>query len=915
MELGETQLKLKSTIKRMLVGDPVISFDKLEDKTFGIARVLFDELSDKEVQEVIAELTHEHTVTLAIGGAIVDDKTFEPWLASRKETVLTPRWDAYEQLLISRDWEVNVIEALDKQTDELVELLGDPTRDGSWSRRGLVMGEVQSGKTATYLGVLNKALDYGYRVVIVIGGHTNELRRQTQSRFDTDLLGIDSEYIDDNIANAKLPRVGIGRVDTSLRANVLTTVRGDFGVAKKTAGITWVEDGNPTVFVIKKNATLIRNVANYIRQQAPDGMLSIPLVVVDDEADWGTPNTGTETDPTRVNQEIRRLLGSSRRSTYLGITATPFANIFIDHEAVNDETGEDLFPSDFIRVMEPPSTYFGVQTYFDPVDPAVNTEVEDCTDLLPILHKSTHEVAELPQSLKRAIVQFALGTAIRRVRRLRAKPAAMLVNVSRFNDVQAQVSELVAAFVDRIRAVVVAEFQRDATVRSVTASFIEEVWAADFAKSAGVAWSDVEQALVQVLPDFRVALVNSKTASARLRARRRMTKEQRADEDRRPTIFVGGDVLSRGLTLDGLQVSYFVREPRTMDTLIQMGRWFGYRPGFADLVRIWIPDTTAATFEWSAVVTDELRDMLFQMRARDLTPRDFGLRVRTHPDGFGIVAANKAKSSAVVHEGPILWANRLEELRRLPADREILRNNFRATSRFVDRLIEQSNAGTVDELVSVGGYQSWHGVDIREVYRFLREFRGDSRDPFWGVKQGSSLPPIAASFADAKGNETWSVALVSGAGDEVRIGGAGDFGASIRNKLGIKDGVLEFQNRRVAAPNSLPGALSPEQVANGEAVGDAHARITQSQALRLLDHPALLVFAMVTDEERRDPSPAFAADDPLVSIAVAFPHIDEVEALALARRARKYQVNTVWLRTMLDLDIEDGDDIDRGDPE
>jgi hypothetical protein len=912
--LTDFQMRLKEELKKLLLSrNGVLPFSDLERKAVGIASLLVPELTPAEVDEVVTVLTEENTVTLTPSGTVVDPKTFVHWLADRQEHTPTPRWDAYEQLLVSRDWEEPVIRSLATQTDEVVELLGDPLRPGSWARRGLLMGEVQSGKTATYIGLLNKALDYGYRVVIVIGGHTNELRRQTQARFDTDLLGIDSEYLDDNIANAKLPQVGIGLVDSALRANVMTTVRGDFGSSKKSAGITWVESELPTVFVIKKNAKLIANVTNYIRQQAQEGVLDIPLIVIDDEADWGTPNTGSDTDPTRVNKEVRKLLGSSRRSTYLGITATPFANIFIDDAAVDASGAQDLFPSDYIRVMSAPNNYLGIGHYFRPPHTAVRTGVDDCLELIPIQHKSTHRVGSLPRSLQRAIVGFLLGTAIRRLRDKKARPASMMVNISRFNDVQIQVSDLVLEYLDGLVAMILAEMARKTSSLSSNARWIEDVWREDFDVDPDLTWADVKESLVSIAPDFRVDLVNSRTANERSKRRKLLSTDQRKAEDLLPTIFVGGDVLSRGLTLEGLQVSYFVREPRTMDTLMQMGRWFGYRPRFSDLVQVWVPESTANDFEWSAEVTEELRELLLEMKARKLTPRDFGLRVRTHPEGFNIVAAKKRKSTEVVYEGQVLWENKLAEAWKLSANLDDQRTNREALKDLVLSLQEKVTQGELSTDQPSPGYLAWRKVPIDYIYEFFRRFRGHSRDPFWGSLRPELPAPISDALQDAKGSEFWDVVVVSGS-SKVRVSVTSDMSVdgNVRDKMSRDGDLIIVGNRRVATPQNLVASLSTADKVTASTRSDLANWPSQAAALHYLSHPVLLLFALVTVDphaaDARYETVEVDPELPLISAAVAFPKLDPEIAIELAGRARKYVVNAVWLRNLYGY-TDDGDDV------
>ena len=912
MKLSSRQSGLKMLLKQQLVaGNREMTFDQLAEKATGIAGLLFSELSPDEVAAVVAELTREETIVLDDGGTVIDRDTFERWLADKAPDVPHNRYQAYEQLLVARDWARSVIEDLATQTDEVVELLGDPDKAGTWARRGLLMGEVQSGKTATYIGILNKAIDYGYRLVIVIGGHTNDLRAQTQKRIDSDLTGIDSDYLDDNIRSAAVQQLGIARFDPDFQPNVLTTVRSDFSASAKRSGIVWVASGNPTVFVIKKNAGLIRNVADYIRRQAQGGRLDTPLVVIDDESDWGTPNTKTDTDPAAVNKQIRRLLDSSRRSSYLGITATPFANIFIDHEAAKDDLGNDLFPADYIRVMSSPSNYQGIGGYFSEEHPAVQLDVEDCLEAIPINHKSDHVVEDLPDSLKDAVVSFYLGTAIRLVRNQGvASEASMLINVSRFNDVQSQVFDLVEPFCLALSGVIRGELGRSDSARSSgLRGRIERVWSEQFA-GVDAEWDDVRGALQDMSQEVLVQLVNSKTAAARSKARRLMTRDQRREEDLRPTIFIGGDVLSRGLTLDGLQVSYFVREPRSMDTLMQMGRWFGYRPGYADLVRVWMPESTRDDFQWSSDVTGELRELLLEMRAKELTPRDFGLRVRAHPEGFQVVAANKRKAAELVTGTILIHGQKFEShfLSESAADRD---RNKRALQTLLDGLNRGVEEGRLTRSQSNLNYPTWSQVSPEAISDFFTDFKGFKSDPWFGGAGTAVAPQIAAHLGDARGANEWRVVLVGGTGDSVDFGNGLAVQSSVRNAIKrTAGGALALGNRRVATATNLAGALTRAErsALNGAA--------SEAAVIASIDHPMLLVFAITTksDELSKTPEVAIPASDPLIGVVLVFPDIPEEEKADILRRGggQQFWVNSVEQRSLYGY-VDDGDDIETGD--
>ncbi|PPH22005.1 hypothetical protein C5C99_05510 [Rathayibacter sp. AY1C4] len=930
MPLTELQAEFKAYLKNRLF-DTVrpLTIDELESKAGKFAELLFEDLSTNDLAQVLLELTQENEVSMPNGGSIVDQKTFTEWIGTRKSTIETPRWSAYKKLLIQRDWEANVIDTLDKQTDDVVELLGDPEQgEGSWPRRGLLMGEVQSGKTATYLGILNKALDFGYGVVVVIGGHTEDLRQQTQARFDTDLLGIDSETWEDGISNAAIRRVGIGEL-SDLRAHLMTTVRHDFSKAKRGSSITWVDGGLPTVFITKKNPSLLENIRTYIKSQAPGGRLDIPLIVIDDESDWGSPNTREKIDPTSVNRAIRALLDVSTKSTYLAITATPFANIFIDDQASFEfvekvRKGEeqlepdgavlnDLFPSDYIRVTYPPDTYSGISTYFSGSNhPSVKTEVADCIALIPIKHKNHHPVSELPLSLKVATIEFIIGTAVRRIRDGAVKPASMLINISRFKSVERSVAALEELFVSEVATTVLGEFKRETEARSDLARFIEKTWNENFANVTDLKWGDVAEQLTTMVSEVRVDLVNGDTAKDRAARRKAMSRTERKLDDLQPRIVVGGDILSRGLTLDGLQVSYFVREPRTMDTLMQMGRWFGYRQNYSDLVRIWMPESTRADFRHSAEVMQELREALVDMKARSLTPRDFGLRIRVHPDSVDIVASNKGRDSKTIEIGPTVWQNRLVESHDLSGNDEIEQTNRASVQTLVDALA-MANA-----VKTVGGYTSWTNVEPEHIEKFFSTFESHRFDTRFGRLDGKT-PPIADALRVTPGSNRWQVVIVNG-GEEPSFpfGPAIPVKMSVRNNLGRhKDQKhVRLDRRRLSSANDLGRSLIQEEYDAIESqltrTSDGPPVTSQAAFLAGIDHPLLLIYAVTAKSPALPHDPEYQSVEAGFSrtaVAIAFPKMTQSQIVSASATSRTYKVNQVYWRALHGYVEDTGDDL------
>lgn len=915
MTLNYEQAKFKAALKAVRASDDQsLTLDRLEETARLLNNMRLKPLTSEELREVIGDLTKELEVTLTPGGSVVDSRTFVKWIDDRE--IATPRWDAYKQLLLSRDWEEPVVDYLHHQSRDVVELLGDPTQEGQWLRRGLLMGEVQSGKTANYIGILNLALDHGYKVVIVIGGHTNPLRQQTQARIDSDLLGIDSEYVEDHLS-VQLKHIGIGEFDHKLRAHLMTTVNRDFDEESRTAGVHWIDSEIPTVFVIKKNAKLIENVVNYIKQQSRSRKLDAPLVVIDDESDWGTPNTGSENDPTRVNKAIRMLLETSTKSSYLGITATPFANIFIDEEVQDPEHGVDLFPSDYIRVLSAPSTYFGISQYFLPHHGGIRIDVDDCIDQLPITHKRNHKINVLPKTLKTAVASFLIGTAIRRKRNPIKKPASMLVNISRFNDVQTQVRNLLQDYLDLISSIVASEALRKTADTSAHFKFIEEVWANEFEGAVDHTWAEICEILPDVAGDISLQLVNSQTAKARKKARSLMTEEQRNSLDLQPTVFVGGDVLSRGLTLEGLQVSYFVREPRTMDTLMQMGRWFGYRPGYADLVRVWLPESTAEDFAWSASVTDELRELLLRMKALGMTPRDFGLRVRTHPEGFLIVASNKSKATKQIYEGPIVWQSCVRESSVLDGSRGVNERNRIALSQTIATLKELERESKVQKYLSSSEYHTWSHVPLSVVREFFTKIRFPVQAPNFGPGDGGTASLIQQALSDVKNPDEWEISLIDGQEGEYCVLEDLKIQVSLRDRMKLDEAedVWRLANRRVSSGANLSGSLTNQQLEGIESSKFDAGKLSQQAALGALACPKLLIYLVAKAESKEDPGSSYVPSvlEPALAVLVAFPPMSQAEISEKLRDAQKYTGNSVYLRNLYGLDSQSDDYLNEDD--
>lgn len=904
MRLSPDAARLRDTLAVQIRHDPshVIQLDQLRGLATTLAPFTAPNLSATEIDGVIDLLMDQYNVVMADGYGVIDKKNFDPWLAERKPQISLPRSSAYSELLLDRGWSGSVIDTLDRQTDRIMDLTGDPTKTGEWRRRGIVIGEVQSGKTATYVSLLAKAVDYGFKIIIVIGGHTEDLRRQTQARLDSDFTGIDSSYLADNIASNDVAHVGIANIDKNLplSINVLTTTQSDFSAQSKRAGNVALAAGTPTLFVVKKNRSVLNNLAQYLAAMMPPTGAQPPLLLIDDEADWASINTNDEANVTAVNAAIRKLLNCSTRNSYVGITATPFANIFID-----DEIEEDLFPRDFIQVLESPSNYQGVRSYFSDDDHSALIEsVDDTLSVLPYSHKSSAKLAELPPSIKRAIAAFFIGTAMRRIRDGEARAASMLINVSRFKAVQAQVEQRASEWVKELSDTILGAFgMPEGTTVSQNAQFLRDTYEELYA-GADVTWMSVRTELVGVADELRTQLINGDTKAERDRWLAQTPRRVKAADALIPTIYVGGDVLARGLTLDGLQVSYYSRRAAAADTLLQMGRWFGYRPGYDDLVRLWIDPATADLFRWTAGLSQELRDSLAEMEAKELTPEQFGIRMRRHPEGFLIASARKMQH-AKQFEGTVSLNSKKWESHNLPGDPSVQAENLKAVARLYSRLGDTPSVKRLEPLI-------WRCVSGHFVVDFLTQFKAHRADPTLGAVSGG-LSPLVAQFSDIKGHETWDVAFMQGTGGTADVPGLPPLATSVRNNLYTERDELHFVNRRVAAGGDLFKALSPsEQDALREEHGDAYG--AEHHVRQRLQRPLLLVYTVTgTPDANKLLEPGrkhhtASENDPVAAFVVVPPKLspeEELEEIANGRGI-KWAINGVFARQ--ELGWQDDDD-------
>ena len=725
-----------------------------------------------DTEELVRELEANLNVVVGSGSTLTDDSSDHiAWLADRRASIEWNFTRRYQRFLRERKgWALPTLQRSDDLTDRVLELIEDPFRRGSWDRRGMVVGEVQSGKTSNYIELICKVSDAGYKFIVVLTGTTNSLRAQTQLRFDEGFLGWDTRL---NLAlDTKNKRVGVGMLvgEPLLRAIPSTNgdEMGDFNL--RVANQFNVRlGGDPVIMVVKKNSSVLRNLTRWARSLNPvgprDPMPNTPMLVIDDEADFASVNTKPwspydDEDPTVINGRIRELLSAFEQSVYIGYTATPFANIFIYPDQDEGRHGRDLFPRDFLINLPVPSNHVGPTKVFGlpegpddersvPALPLVRV-VNDHHDQIPNVHRSNWTIEELPISLTNAMKAFILACAARAARLQEGQHNSMLIHVTRFVAVQGQVADLVRFELrdlqNRIR-------YGDGDSGSPIMDELRSMWMEDFAPSSNavrelypdlmlectdVSWEAVSSKLVESSQRIQIKVINGAAKDA---------LDYWDHPEGLSAIAIGGDKLSRGLTLEGLSVSYYLRASRMYDTLLQMGRWFGYRPGYVDLCRLYTTDELRDFYSHITMATDELRQEFDLMAGRGMTPSEFGLRVRSHPAGLVITAANKMRNGTPM---TVSYSADISETISFDRDPDVNRKNHQRYSRFIASL------GPTERLTS--GNHIWRGVSGEHVADLLMDI---SVHPASRKARGDYLARYIRSQNHIGGLENWTVALIS----------------------------------------------------------------------------------------------------------------------------------------------------------
>ena len=888
---------------------------------------LFENLDINEIKKVIKKVQNIEGISMEEASCIMgDDPNFVEWLTPERieesfQNDIQYSEDYLKFLKTEENFPGKVVSRIDQATKKILGLCGDPANNNFWERRGMVVGSVQSGKTANYISLINKAADFGYKVIIVITGIHENLRDQTQKRVNEGFIGGDRD-----LKTAKFKKVGVGR-NTGRRVfpRPFSSRSYDFDIAAARRNPIIIDESEtkPLIFVIKKNTSILQRLISFFEgSPAVDisNKINLPLLIIDDEADNASINTKYKRgEVTKINSQIRKIINIFSRSSYVGYTATPFANIFIDpdseelifsykktkenneHEYVQENLkSKDLFPRDFIVGLEPPDNYFGPKKLFSDtstIKSSVITHITDSENYIPLdpkIHKRDLD-PEIPPSLREAIICFFIQDAIKNIRGIWVKnDSSMMVNVSRFTQVQNLLKIKIEDEVKDIKAKIRSYIGLKGNTRKIEFLDYEEIFNKYF-KNINLGWNSVLNSLKKTYPRIDVKVINQGSKE------RLEYKDKERKFPPKSYIVIGGFSLSRGLTLNGLTNSYILRNTLMYDTLLQMGRWFGYRPGYDDICRIWMTEDMKEDYEHVTSSVLELMRDLKELEKSGRPPIEFGLKVKSHPDSLLITARNKAGKAEKI-KTILDFSGKVIETFAVPNNKKKLSSNFEnATS-----LIKNSLINISEEIKS----KPYHGnigyliknIDCSLIRKFIVNFEATSYS-----KQLTNPGPIDTYINKRENRElkNWDIFIPSPEqGNRKSINVNNLKINTIRRKLRGKEPFEEFKltdNNKVASSTVAKVGLSQSKI--DELINYAKPEDKNNPKIfNCYGRKPLLVLHFIDLIDSSETYDIGLPEDMTISAySIIFPE-SEIE-----EQVEEYWANDIWFRQLSLVELEDPD--------
>ena len=841
-------------------------------------------------------------------------------------------WKLYKQHLIKEEsLDFTSLNKLDEVTlPRLMNCLGNPKQEllSQRVRYGMVIGDVQSGKTSTYAGLICKAADAGMKVVILLAGQTETLRQQTQERMEEDIVGYTIRTDDDR--NSKQQRVGVGQLKGYKPiVTAYTSYEDDFKVGHDKTMSSLESQSSLVMFIVKKNVPVLKRLYKWLTGDSQvknsQGKLPYSLLLIDDEADNASVNTKKDSyNPTKTNAIIRKICEVFDNSNYVGFTATPYANIFINPEKDEKMETTDLFPKDFIYVLPTPDAYIGALRMFSEPDEK-NPSYGNCrymlkfiTDIIeptpetlstmdpdekmfgPLFYKHQSDWRGiLPKSLDDALKCFYLSNAIRDLDGAKNAPRTMLVNISRFQQVESYVKGQLALQVEKDYKEINCNFkgEHDVDIHIPLYKRLYDLFLDNYS-NCGYVYEDVlnKEIIMSAIEKIRVIVVNGTKES----------KEDTPDYKINPSqriIAVGGLALSRGLTLKNLMISYFYRNTSTYDTLMQMGRWFGYRPKYDKLCRIWITQSSANWYREIAEATEELKTSLRKMDKQKLTPKEFGLKVRRDDVALEITARNKMRNSMPIVEIESFWGSIFETpyFSKVVKDNE---DNVIATKQLLGKIAEENVAF---EKSGRSSAMLARDVSVMTIMDFLHKIHVSAANHRFPLD--SIIDNIVKDIEESDELKLWDVAIAGGTGSTYELTPSLIVKKSIRSLTDWSENVYSFTNRGVVGGNNdgKIGLDNPIEIEN-EYVRREKKSISGKTWFKYAKRKPLLILYPVVAKDPDHLESNFQkylkaiGDDPIMGFALGFPGYGHPES-----KEHQYYVNIVYQKQVEEEEVDDED--------
>lgn len=660
------------------------------DKIVEYKEIIPDFIIDEK--DLLKQL-QKHFITYERRESSILSDDHQPWV--KHKDIKWEYWNRYKEYLNKKNWSESVIEDIDGDTNKILDRLWDPSKTSDsdqWDRRGMVVGNVQSGKTANFTGLICKAADSGFKVIVVLAGMHNSLRVQTQRRLDEEFLGYKSDSGEDS-----KELIGVSEISTDCDwVDTITTQSnsGDFG-KKVSDNFNRHMSSNPILLVVKKNVYVLKNILKWLTNTAQmidnNGKRyhsGYPLLLIDDEADNASVDTSEQFfnkngtpdknhDPKAINKSIRKILNIFNQSAYVAYTATPQANIFIHSKALTTKEGLDLYPRHFIVNLEASPEYFGPRTIFGDENKNGLDLVREQYDYFTWLqdgHKSSYTInteKEIPESLKESILGFILATSARIARGQINMHNSMLIHVTRYKRIQGNVKYQVNQYVKKYLLVNIKN--ENSPSKDHILNNLKKLWLEDYLITTKkindpeckiLEWDEIKSHFYDVLKLIEIKEINGTAKD--------VLDYEKHKEKGLITIAIGGDKLSRGLTLEGLTTSYYLRSSKMYDTLMQMGRWFGYRPKYYDLCRLYTSSELHKNYIHITNADLEMREQFNYMDVIGSKPIDFGLKVKSH-DSLLVTSKVKMRHTQKIK---ISFAASRKESLKYYREKNIINNNF-----------------------------------------------------------------------------------------------------------------------------------------------------------------------------------------------------------------------------------------------